>query len=368
MNILKRAGKSLKYRLWIHLENIKYLFTVLVPINKKKIYIFNTPVHNNIGDSAIAYAEILFLNKHFKDKYKIIEVTNQELNRFRNLFRKLVKKNDIVMLHGGGNMGIEWFIEEQERRNIIKMFPNNKIISWPQTIFYGESKQGKIEFENSKFIYNQHKDLTFIAREEVSYRIMKQAYNKCNVILTPDIVLSMNELKNNYRRKNITFCFRKDSEKILKNKDKDIMIAECKKISDSIVFTDMISETQVTKENRIEIIKDKFKDFQKSKLVITDRLHGMVFCAISGTPCITFGNYNQKVKGTYEWIKNLNYIKYVDNVDDAKNYVNQLINLEQTKYDNSGFINKYDQIKNIINDTFRGDCNNAKDIYNSSSL
>ena len=58
----------------------------------------------------------------------------------------------------------------------------------------------------------------------------------------------------------------------------------------------MMSERPVTKENRVEIIMDKFKDFQKSELVITDRLHGMVFCAISGTPCIVFGNYNQKVK------------------------------------------------------------------------
>lgn len=59
---------------------------------------------------------------------------------------------------------------------------------------------------------------------------------------------------------------------------------------------------------------NKFKDFQKSKLVITDRLHGMVFCAISGTPCIAFSNYNHKVKGTYDWIKDLDYIKYVDNI------------------------------------------------------
>lgn len=250
-------------------------------------------------------------------------------------------------------MGVEWFGEELERRRIIEMFPNNKMIIFPQTIYYGDSDTGKEELEKSKQIYNSHKDLTLIAREKVSYEIMKNTYDKCKVILTPDIVLSMDGLENKYKRENITFCFRKDPEKVLKNSEQEVIIEECKKISDKLVFTDMMAERQVTKENRVNIIMDKFKDFQKSKLVITDRLHGMVFCAISGTPCIAFGNYNQKVKGTYNWIKDLDYIKYVDNIEEAKGYIDELINLDAIKYDNSGFINYYDQIKEIINNTFR---------------
>ena len=31
----------------------------------------------------------------------------------------------------------------------------------------------------------------------------------------------------------------------------------------------------------------------KRKVVVTDRLHGMIFCAITGTPCVVFSNYNQ---------------------------------------------------------------------------
>ena len=163
----------------------------------------------------------------------------------------------------------------------------------------------------------------------------------------------MDGLENKYKRENITFCFRKDPEKVLKNREQEIIIEECKKITDKLVFTDMISEKEVTKENRVDIIMDKFKDFQKSKLVITDRLHGMVFCAISRTPCIAFGNYNQKVKGTYHWIKDLNYIKYMDNIGEAKGYIDEFMNLDMTKYDNSMFIKYYDQIKDIINNTFR---------------
>lgn len=338
---------GIKQRLISIKENLGYVYKTILPLNKKKIYVLNTPLHTNIGDSAIAYVQNSFLEKNFSNDYRIVEVTSWELNKFRRTLSYIVRKKDIVTQLGGGNMGVQWFGDEIERRRIIEMFPNNKMIIFPQTIYYGDSEKGKEEFEKSKKIYNAHKDLTIIAREKVSYDIMKKAYDKCKVILTPDIVLSMDGLKNNYEREYITFCFRKDPEKVLRDEEKEVIIEECKKLTDKLVFTDMISDKQVTKENRIDIIMDKFKDFQKSKLVITDRLHGMVFCAISGTPCIVFGNYNQKVKGTYDWIKDLDYIKYVDNIEEAKGYIDELINLDTTNYDSFKFINYYNQIKDI---------------------
>ena len=348
MNFIIRIYRSLKYRISAMKENIKYAYITVTPLNKKKIYVINTPLHTNIGDSAIAYAQNLFLQKNIGDDYKIVEVTSGEWARFRKVLGCIVRKKDIIMQLGGGNMGYEWFNEEIERRRIIEQFPNNRMIIFPQTIYYGDSEEGKKEFENSKKIYNNHKDLHLIAREKVSYEIMKEAYQNCDVILTPDIVLSMDKLDNPYKREGITFCFRKDAEKVLTPEDEKYIINECKKISDKVFYTDMMSERAVTKENRVDIIMDKFKDFQKSELVITDRLHGMVFCAISGTPCIVFGNYNQKVKGTYEWIKDLPYIRYVDNVNEMNEVVNELMLSSNNKFDNSKIKGYYQSINQLI--------------------
>ena len=350
MNFIIRIYRSLKYRIYAMKENIKYVYITITPLNKKKIYVINTPLHNNIGDSAIAYAQNLFLQKNIGDDYKIVEVTSGEWSRFRKVLGCIVSKKDIVMQHGGGNMGVTWFNEELERRRVIEQFPNNKMIIFPQTIYYGDSQEGKKEFENSKKIYNNHKDLHLIAREKVSYEIMKEAYPNCDVILTPDIVLSMDKLDNPYKREGITFCFRRDAEKVLTPEDEKYIINECKKISDKVFYTDMMSERTVTKENRVDIIMDKFKDFQKSELVITDRLHGMVFCAISGTPCIVFGNYNQKVKGTYEWIKDLPYIRYVDNVDDINSQISKILSNKNNKLNISTLKleNEYIELSKLI--------------------
>lgn len=42
---------------------------------------------------------------------------------------------------------------------------------------------------------------------------------------------------------------------------------------------------------------NKYIKFRECELVITDRIHGMIFAAITGTPCIALSNY--KIKGTY---------------------------------------------------------------------
>lgn len=142
--------------------------------------------YNNLGDQAIAYAMSEFLKNEFKD-YKYIEVSDNEIVRNIKYIRKNTNSKDIICLTGGGNMGTLYPRYEAIRRMIIKNFPNNKIVIFPQTIDYENNKYGKKEFEKSKKIYNKHRKLLICARENRSYKIMKEAYN--NVILVPDIVL-----------------------------------------------------------------------------------------------------------------------------------------------------------------------------------
>ena len=58
-------------------------------------------------------------------------------------------------------MGVLYQRYEAIRRMIIKNFPNNKIIIFPQTIDYGKTRYGDREFKRAKEIYNNHKNLFF---------------------------------------------------------------------------------------------------------------------------------------------------------------------------------------------------------------
>ena len=82
----------------------------------------------------------------------------------------------------------------------------------------------------------------------------------------------------------------------------------------------------------------------KRKLVITDRLHGMIFCAITGTPCIVFSNYNHKVKGSLKWLEHLNYIRFLDDSSKTEETLKELINIKETKYDNTDILKNLNKI------------------------
>ena len=110
----------------------------------------------------------------------------------------------------------------------------------------------------------------------------------------------------------------------------------------------MYSTGYVSKNNRYDCIRRKMEEFASARLVITDRLHGMVFSAITGTPCIVFGNYNYKVEGTYEWIKYLKYIRFVKSVDEMEKVFSQLYFMERCEYNNSPLLSKFEILAKIV--------------------
>lgn len=56
--------------------------------------------------------------------------------------------------------------------------------------------------------------------------------------------------------------------------------------------------------------------FRRAQVVVTDRLHGMVFSAVTGTPCVVFGSKSHKVRATYEcWMSGQNYVRFQDDFD-----------------------------------------------------
>ncbi len=144
---------------------------------------------------------------------------------------------------------------------------------------------------------------------------MKKLYGD-RVIETPDIVLSVSMKDFHVKpteRSGVLFCFRSDKEKRLGEED----ILKLEKAVERFSYTDMISEIPVTEENRMELVSSKMNDFAGAELVITDRLHGMIFSALTETPCIVLPNAYYKVKGQYRWLSHLPYIYFSETTEDA---------------------------------------------------
>lgn len=340
--------KNLKYKFKRYIKETAIKSSYILNKNKKKIFHMSTPVHGNMGDHAIVYATNKFLSDNFKD-YKIIEVYRKDIYTYISTIKKVINKDDFIVLIGGGNMGNLWVNEEVDRRFIIDTFKDNKIISMPQTISFTNDLDGEKELLKTKKIYNSHNNLIVMAREKKSYEIMKENFKNNKIILNPDMVLYLNNLfgANVNGRSYIMTCLRNDKESLLKE-EKDKFIDKLKKEYSNVVVYDTVLKREVYKRDREKELNKMFNKFRQAKVVITDRLHGMVFAAITKTPCIVTKSLDHKVTGTYEWIKSLNYIKLVDNLkyENIKALIEELSTLKEfTEIDLKEY---YSKLKNKI--------------------
>lgn len=316
----------------------------------RKCYVFGTPLHSNIGDSAIVLAEHAFL-KSYLGYEPIKEIAAYEYTEYKDTILRALGKHDVICLHGGGNMGDTWYPEETMRREIVTEFGDRPMIVFPQTIHYSDTALGKARASESVQYYNKQGNPTLIAREKVSYQIMKELYPQAEIMLIPDIVLSATMETfgvERQRREGIMLCMRNDAERALAEEDYDRIQHMIQPLCMPVRRTDMHTDRQVTKENRAECVKEKMTEFARARLVITDRLHGMVFAAITGTPCVVFSNYNHKVRGTYEWIKYLPYIRYVESVEEMEACMPELLAMENCEFDNTPLKPYYEKLAEVV--------------------
>lgn len=301
----------------------------------KKLIIMGIPHHGNIGDNAIAIAEEKLVEKIFS-QYKLYKMQEKYLDICVNKVKKIINNDDIILLHGGGNIGDTYERPEKGRREVIKTFPNNKIIIFPQTAYFSDTEKGKKELEISKEIYNAHKNLIIMAREEKSYQFMKKHFYNNKIYLTPDIVMTLNKSLNK-NREGALLLFRTDKEKTLEDKKIEKIKEIVKNEFGKYIMSDMNLGSGIVNiggKKREEVLNNKFEQFQSTKIAITDRLHGMIFAAITETPCVVFGNFNHKISESYKWLENLEYIQFCDNIEELEQAIEKVTKVKNKKYDN----------------------------------
>lgn len=315
----------------------------------KKIILMGIPHHDNLGDVAIGYAEKNFLKENFSN-YELICYSEEDLiNNMSKIEmeKNNINENDIIFLHGGGNFGNQYLKIEESRRQIIKMFPNNSIIMFPQTIYFTDDEKGRKELEISKKIYSEHKKLIITPRDKKSLEIIKEEFRQNKILLLPDIVTYL-KFYEETKREGVLLIFRNDKEKSIKYDDEMRIQNLVKEKFDKIEKMD-ISEGKYFEEEYLEQkLFETLEKYKKFKLVITDRLHGMIFAMITGTPCIALKNYNYKVESFYQWFKELNYIEFLNNIDELEIKVEKLKNIK-VKYSDE-FKNEFDKLIQIVNE------------------
>lgn len=320
--------------------------------NIKKIFFLMTPTYGNVGDQAIEIATTEYLKYYFKS-HVVIKVHLEDIYMEMSAIQNVLSKEDFIVLQGGGNFGDLYLECEKARRFIVKMNPTVKIVSFPSTITYTNSKKGKRELKKSQKIYNKNSKFLIIARENYSYDFAKQNFANCQVVMNPDIVLYLNRYNKEIKRTEITVCLRQDEEGLLGDKRDKIInrlyndYADDLNIIDTQLFRDI---NDLVKEAEFNSM---IRQFQKSKIVITDRLHGFIFSLITKTPCIIFPTLDNKIIGTYELVKEYVQVRYIEaeEIEHITEIVKDEIQISDSTCSNLGDISfYYKELKEIINE------------------
>lgn len=134
------------------------------------------PVTNNIGDVLI----MLGADEFFRANRNRIAVCGTADNGLRRL--RATPKGQLIVLHGGGNLGDLYLGHERFRRAVIAARHDNPIVILPQTIHFRDPA----ELRASAAIYRAHPDLVLCVRDKASERIARE--HLCDrVVLAPDM-------------------------------------------------------------------------------------------------------------------------------------------------------------------------------------
>ena len=166
------------------------------------------------------------------------------------------------------------------------------------------------------------------------------------IFLLPDLVLTL-EFNRSTNRKEILVVLRKDKEKII---DRENILRQIK-LENARETTTVINKN-ISLKRREFVFGEKIEEFLNARLVITDRLHAMIFAAITGTPCVALDNKSKKVSGVYEWIKNLEYVKFCNSINDINNNI-KTVEL-QKKYQYNLSIEHKKKITDFLDKAIKG--------------
>jgi exopolysaccharide biosynthesis predicted pyruvyltransferase EpsI len=327
--------------------------------NYSRCALLDYPDHPNIGDHLIWLGTVHYLT----DVLKIEIGYASSFNNFSSVEMENQVGNAPIFFHGGGNLGDLWQGYQEFRERIIAQYPDRPIIIFPQSIYF----ENPDNLERASKIFNSHPNLTIFLRDDRSYQIACQVFEKCHVFKTTDMafqLINMPGISDNTPTKSssILYLCRKDKE-INQDINLDKVSISNLVVEDWISFkspTWFDSTRSFREKEEIVFRKDYYRNiknlttylyqkyiqifyskevifpqiynpsiyyysswiltyrgiqqFRTHNLVITNRLHAHILCIILGIPNILLPNSYYKNQSFYQtWTSKLSFSRLIEN-------------------------------------------------------
>lgn len=291
--------------------------------DKRRFFILLAADYGNVGDIAITIAQKEIVENHFD--YEVVLMPSTSCYDDLKSLVNNVGKNDIISFVGGGNCGDLYFPYEIYRQLTMDLLVNNIVVVFPQSVKF----EKKNNLKRAQRHYKKKRDkLYFFTREIYSFDFFESNFLYNNVSCLPDVVFTMDKFAPLLDRKDVMLCLRDDKERLLTDEDKTYLINSINKLSYNWKLKDTYKNI-VLSLNQIDSYLNSFIDeLSLKRLLITDRLHGMILGFVTGTPTIVLPNNNQKIRGSYQFIKDCDYIHFIENLDGLEELIAKMIKVK----------------------------------------
>lgn len=322
---------------------------------------FGVPVYNNLGDLSISQAQKEFFAENFPEMV-YIEITEPQTEQAIEELLPLLRPDDMIGYVGGGNIGSVHLAHEVPRRKVFATFVNNKTISFPQSVYFEDSDKGREELRKSQEAYNKNPNLTLVARDTQSLDYLQKDF-KAPSIYTTDMVLALQPQRPEFDRDGVLFIMREDAEKVISDEFTRQLTESIESAGEKVELTDTVLpykayDVKTQADTLLDIVRIsernwllnlKLDQIKANKVVVTDRLHGMIFSVITQTPCLVLdNNYGKASAFYYNWLEDLDYIQHTTETDPKK--ITEMVE-DLKKYDHSyalDFSHSYNTLIDLI--------------------
>ena len=146
-----------------------------------RVALLDYPNHENVGDSAIWLGEVAYLAERGAEVVYHCDLRSYDPRHMPDV--------DLVLLHGGGNLGDVWEPHQRFRERVLADVRARPVVQLPQTIQFGDA--GKIE--QTRRAFAAHPDFTLLVRDTRSLEFAREHFD-CRTELCVDSAFALGEL------------------------------------------------------------------------------------------------------------------------------------------------------------------------------
>jgi pyruvyl transferase EpsO len=162
---------------------VSYVVTVLdrlVPAGTKCALI-DAPLHSNVGDSAIWLGQRALLGALGANVRYACDLMSYDAGQLAACLPE-----GPILLGGGGRIGDLWPDNQELREQVMRDFPNRRIVQLPQSIHFTKHRN----LTRARRVFDAHPDLTLLLRDRHSLHRARTVFEAPS-LLAPDLAFAV---------------------------------------------------------------------------------------------------------------------------------------------------------------------------------